>query len=100
MLQDIIEEYKKCTACGYEYQWDTINKERIFIKGDEDFIKIIGKFAFETVRRVREIDLYMCPKCYTVKGDLDFKYNMKERAFYQQLTKDLNKGTNNIFDKE
>ena len=79
MVKTITGEHKKCNACGYEYKWnykirdkkyaDTTNK--IIEKGDEDFIKIIGSFGYpiSSWPYYREIFLYMCPKCMTVKGD-------------------------------
>jgi hypothetical protein len=93
MFEEIIEEYKNCTACGYEYQWDTIKKERTTIKGDEDFIKIIGSFGYEDknpYRCIREISLYMCSKCFTIKGN-DFQYNMKQRECLKKMTEEANR---------
>jgi len=90
---EITEEYKNCIACGYEYEWDTIDKKETILKGDQDFIKIIGKFGYEQrvpYRYIQEIDLYMCPKCFTIKGD-NFQYNMKEREYYKKMTEEANR---------
>jgi hypothetical protein len=97
---EITEEYKNCVACGYEYQWKNkgVKKgsgrvyEKVIIKGDKDFIKIIGKFAYEEnepYKYVREIDLYMCPKCMTIKGN-NFKYNQSINDVLRKINIEIN----------
>lgn len=94
MLEEIREEYKKCYACGYEYEWhkNKTRNEKVITKGKEDFLKIIGRFGYEEnepYKYITEIDLFMCPKCMTVKGN-DFQYNMTFKNELKRMTEEMN----------
>lgn len=70
----------KCPCCGYEVEVDWNGNGYDYIKGDEDFIKIINQVdrmgVFETDKkddyyesyycRTKEVILLGCPKCSCV----------------------------------
>jgi acetone carboxylase gamma subunit len=62
----------KC-VCGYEHteEWDSEIKAYKTITGDSDFIEIDGKFTVNDGdpwhRNQRDIRIYACPKCGTLK---------------------------------
>ena len=63
----------KC-ICGYEHETEWNSKQRYneTIKGDEKFTEIKGTFLVKTeydysAPDIRQISLYACPKCGTVR---------------------------------
>lgn len=62
----------KC-ICGYEYEYEYTPKtyKKNSLKGDEDFITIIGLFFkksdYDYYGHKVEVDLLACPKCSTVR---------------------------------
>jgi hypothetical protein len=64
----------KC-LCGYEYkeEFDEENYNIKVIIGDTEFNKIEGTFIIKEKNwdssRIKEIELYSCPKCGTIKTD-------------------------------
>jgi len=60
----------KC-ICGYEHE-NGIGEDgewNDFLKGDEEFINIENRFQryIKGVNEYREVYLYACPKCGTIK---------------------------------
>lgn len=64
----------KCQACGYEHKTDYLHHfDNPVIKGGEEFILIGGRFFIDDKSNyppIREIYLFICPKCGTVKADI------------------------------
>ncbi len=62
----------KC-VCGYEHEsgLDENSKWNGFLKGDEKFIPLTGSTFMECEGhgQYREVHLYACPKCNTVRMD-------------------------------
>lgn len=56
----------KC-VCGYEYEesWDNGKLEKV--KGDEEFIQVDCHMTIREDMKDKEVKLYACPKCNTLK---------------------------------
>ena len=59
----------KC-LCGYEYDFDFIDGEKVIIKGDEDFLQSKTYVVVETFYQISTKAIFVCPKCGTLRVDL------------------------------
>ena len=69
-MEKIVWKYNMKCVCGYEYEEVRYqhDEDNIRVKGDEDFIRI--KVNFESERLDYRKDIFVCPKCGTLKIDI------------------------------
>jgi len=69
-MNKIVWKYNMSCVCGYEYEEIRYEHEsdNTHTKGDEDFLRLKVEFESDIIDNRK--DIFVCPKCGTIKFNL------------------------------